>query len=189
LTPKKQKNKAINTVVLVKLCGTMARISEIKLMLKQMGIPEESIPQCLRGVCSYNLGLPLGDHVYLPPGKISFERFDQEHHVCENSLQNKRLKIEHEKSKIPYFQARLADPLEMDKYRFESLLTQSKNHISQLNHELGGADVSAYDFYHKEPMDAAQFYADIAPLINELKELLRSEALAKRNAERSVFQE
>lgn len=163
-----------------------ARIAELKrMLLTQYGVEEHDIPSYLRGLRMHNMGHPLPRTVLLPEGKISFQEFDGQETALIQGSEKLVKEIMEEKQKIDLYETKLKEPIWSvpEKQRFTQGKAHSESIISMHFHTLAGYDVNLYSLYNRQPIDHNKFYADIAPLLNELNMLLTTRAQASRNGE------
>ena len=91
--------------------------------------------------------------------------------------------IQDEQVKISLYEQQLEEAIwtPIEKQRFTSGHAQSEQIIQQAVVQLHHLDKETYKLYHRRPIDAAKFYADIAPLLNGLNDLLKAKAEAARH--------
>ena len=163
-----------------------ARIAELKhTLLTQYGVENNCITLCLRALRLHNMGEFLNQKVYLPKGKISFQDFDEQETMLTQGSEKLVKEIFEEKQKIDLYEAKLKEPIWSvpEKQRFTQGKAHSESIISTHFNTLAGYDMQLYSLYNLEPIDHKKFYADIAPLLNELNALLTDQAHARRNGE------
>ena len=162
-----------------------ARIAELRrTLLTQYGVEENDIPLYLRALRMHNMNHPFDD-AFLPKGKISFKDFDKKQEMFTQVSEKFVKEIMEEKQKIDLYEAKLKEPIwsAMEKQRFTQGKAHSESIISTHFNTLAGYDMQLYSLYNLEPIDHKKFYADIAPLLNELNALLTNQAHARRNGE------
>lgn len=162
-----------------------ARIAELKrTLLTQYGVEEHDIPSYLPALRMHNMGHPF-DNAFLPKGKISFKDFDEKQEMFTQGSEKLVKEIMEEKQKIDLYETKLKEPIwsSKEKARFTSGKAHSQDIISRNLGTLSGYDMQLYSLYNRQPMDPKKFYADIAPLLNELNMLLTIRAQASRNGE------
>ena len=156
-----------------------------QLLFRQYGVEDKDIPLYLRGLRLHNDGRPLGE-VFLPKGKISFEDFDKKQQMLKDGSEKLFIEIHEETKKVKLFDNLLVKEVficDGDKDRITSNKANSERILATHYNTLAGYDLQVYDLYNKHPIDAKKFYADIAPLLNELNDLLQNQAHARRNGE------
>ena len=121
-----------------------------------------------------------GNTYCLPNGKISVEDFHAQKEQLTEQQGLLLKQIQKEQVKISLYQQKLEEPMWtfMEQERFTSGISQSKQFIQKALAQLYQLDTQIYRLYHRQPIDTAKFYADIAPLLNELNDLLKAKAEA-----------
>jgi len=165
------------------------RITAIKAALKHdYGIEAQQIPSYFAAMRAHDLGLlhliysnvgpvKLYD-LPIPQGTVSLEDFD--HKTKHITVEQKKLqtKIHGEKANVVHLEKKIAKPTcsETEKQKLNIGIQLSIRIINDCLAQLYRFDKETYALCQKRVLDVPKFYAEIAPMLIELNDLVKAKA-------------